>query len=36
MTSLLNGLNPEQAEAVTLPYQSALILAGLEAVKRGY
>ncbi|MBK7352473.1 MAG: UvrD-helicase domain-containing protein [Nitrosomonas sp.] len=33
MTSLLTGLNPEQAEAVTLPYQSALILAGAGSGK---
>lgn len=33
MTSLLTGLNPEQAEAVTLPDQSALILAGAGSGK---
>src|SRR5258706_15659612 len=31
--SLLPGLNPEQAEAVTLPHQSALILAGAGSGK---
>lgn len=33
MTSFLSGLNPEQLEAVTLPYQSALILAGAGSGK---
>lgn len=33
MTSFLTGLNPEQTEAVTLPYQSALILAGAGSGK---
>lgn len=33
MTSLLTGLNPEQIEAVTLPHQSALILAGAGSGK---
>jgi DNA helicase II / ATP-dependent DNA helicase PcrA len=31
--SFLNGLNPEQLEAVTLPHQSALILAGAGSGK---
>ena len=30
---ILNGLNPEQRKAVTLPYQSALILAGAGSGK---
>ncbi|MDV6343353.1 UvrD-helicase domain-containing protein [Nitrosomonas sp. Is37] len=33
MISLLSGLNPEQHEAVTLPHQSALILAGAGSGK---
>ncbi len=33
MISLLSGLNPEQLEAVTLPHQSALILAGAGSGK---
>lgn len=33
MTFLLSGLNPEQLEAVTLPRQSALILAGAGSGK---
>ncbi|AKH37077.1 MULTISPECIES: UvrD-helicase domain-containing protein [Nitrosomonas] len=33
MISLLSGLNPEQLEAVTLPYQSSLILAGAGSGK---
>lgn len=33
MTSLLSGLNPQQLEAVTLPHQSALILAGAGSGK---
>lgn len=32
-TSLLNGLNPEQLAAVTLPHESALILAGAGSGK---
>src|ERR1700740_1287674 len=33
MTSFLEGLNPQQLEAVTLPHQSALILAGAGSGK---
>ena len=33
MPSLLSGLNPEQLEAVTLPHQSALVLAGAGSGK---
>ena len=33
MTDLLDGLNDKQLEAVTLPYQSALILAGAGSGK---
>ncbi|WP_124948825.1 UvrD-helicase domain-containing protein [Sulfuriferula thiophila] len=33
MSSLLDGLNPEQLAAVTLPHQSALILAGAGSGK---
>ena len=32
-TNLLNGLNDKQLEAVTLPHQSALILAGAGSGK---
>ena len=32
-SSLLSGLNPEQRQAVTLPHQSALILAGAGSGK---
>jgi DNA helicase-2/ATP-dependent DNA helicase PcrA len=31
--AFLDGLNPEQLEAVTLPHQSALILAGAGSGK---
>lgn len=33
MSSLLAGLNPEQLEAITLPHQSALVLAGAGSGK---
>lgn len=33
MSTLLSGLNPEQLEAITLPHQSALILAGAGSGK---
>ncbi|MBI2311521.1 MAG: UvrD-helicase domain-containing protein [Betaproteobacteria bacterium] len=33
MSSILSGLNPEQLEAVSLPHQSALILAGAGSGK---
>ncbi len=33
MSSILAGLNPEQLEAITLPHQSALILAGAGSGK---
>ena len=33
MSSLLSALNPEQLEAVTLPHQSALVLAGAGSGK---
>ena len=33
MSSILTGLNPEQLEAITLPHQSALVLAGAGSGK---
>jgi DNA helicase-2/ATP-dependent DNA helicase PcrA len=33
MTSLLSDLNPQQLEAITLPHQSALVLAGAGSGK---
>jgi len=32
---LLENLNPEQRAAVTLPHESALILAGPDRARRG-
>ncbi|NBQ71071.1 MAG: DNA helicase II, partial [Nitrosomonadaceae bacterium] len=33
MTSLLSNLNPQQLEAITLPHQSVLVLAGAGSGK---